>query len=159
MKKNINHRIFESGITVESNHRWYYQDKEIIQEDVLQYFKKNLKEDKNGIYIENIYKDKIEYGYIQCIGCPLKLHSYEIEVHGLLAISDTKEKIPIDQLNFYTNESDILYAIKKSDQQIRYLIRGSFLSLVGQYIEEENGLYQIKLPNQNIRLISLHSDL
>ena len=55
-------------INVRSNGQWYNDDKLIINENVLTYFKSNLKRDDKGIYVHNTFGEFSEKGYIQVKG-------------------------------------------------------------------------------------------
>ena len=52
-----------TDITVRRDGKWYTRDRLIVNQKILDYFKKNLGRDQNGIYILNRYGKFSEKGY------------------------------------------------------------------------------------------------
>lgn len=72
--------ITRPGIRVDERGRWYYRSDLIENRAILDYFKKQLRRDANGYYIENRFGPRSEHGYLERVdGFPLAADSLQPE--------------------------------------------------------------------------------
>ncbi|MCB1179359.1 MAG: hypothetical protein KDK36_17390, partial [Leptospiraceae bacterium] len=113
-------RIFDSEIIVNENNRWFFRGNEIIQENVLEFFKKSLFEDDKGIYIHNTHGELSEQGYITSFGFPLKIINWIQNEDGkMYFVLDSGETIEPIEINFYYDSSEKLFCMRKKDKYIK----------------------------------------
>jgi hypothetical protein len=72
-------RIFDSEIIITEANKWMFRGNEITLDSVLKFFKENLSEDEEGIFITNTYGNLTEKGYVTCMGFPLQFIRWEEE--------------------------------------------------------------------------------
>lgn len=134
---------FNSEIIIDSSGRWFFRGNEIIQEKVLSYFKQNLKEDGDGIYIENHYGKFVEHGYIESNYYPLKLIEYDYSHEGLFFLSENERVFSINNLDFFINEEGNLLSKAQEANYILHNFSLKVLSFLAEFLEgsEQEGFY------------------
>ena len=148
-------RVFDSEIIIDEKSRWYFRGNEITLDSVLSYFKENLDEDENGIFILNTYGELSEKGYVSCMGYPLKFIDYQIESGQLFLLGDNKQKFSLQDLQLHADLEEKIFFKKKGQKYLKYSLNRDTHSKISEYIEEENGNYFLKYANhvQKITLI------
>lgn len=140
-----NCRKYDSEIVVEKNDRWLYKGNEIIQEKVLDFFRKNLFEDENGIYILNTYGNLIEHGYITVKGFPLFITNFLKDEDKLLLRSNDLACSPIEEWNFFLREDDRIFGMKKNQKYLKYAFSRDFLNFISPHLKEKDQKYFLEL--------------
>lgn len=142
-------RKYDSEIIIDENDKWFYRGQEISQENVLEFFQKNLKEDDSGIYIENHYKQFMEMGYVKCQGYPLKIINYhKIDDTYMLEGSNGLIK-PIKEFDFFTDKSGAIFVIKKKEKFIKYKINIKTLSFLSNHMVEKDEKTYLEFPDHS----------
>ncbi len=149
-------RRLNSEIKVLSNGDWIFRDSPIEQKDILEYFRKNLKESEDGIFIDNQYGEFSENGYLETFGYPLNLIQIREEGGELYFSSDAGEEIPISILDLAADRQGELFAIKKNHKLLKYKIARNVSSILSEYLQESpTGLilvtskYELQIPETN----------
>jgi hypothetical protein len=135
-------RKFDSEIRIHSNGKWFFRGQEITQENVLNFFKKNLKEDEQGVFIENHYGGLTEHGYLESYTFLLKIKSI-IEKETLYFISEVDEVLNLSDITIYHDSNESIFIRKNSEQLIRYNLSLDAISTLSKYLQQNNNHYSI----------------
>lgn len=137
-------RIFDSEIIIDESDRWFFRGNEITLITVLNYFKENMDEDENGIFIKNTYGNLSEKGYVTCHGSPLKLIHLESNDSILYFFGDNLKKIPLMELEFSTDSKRRIIAKKNGNKYLYYVLSRDLQTRIADFLEEERGKYFIR---------------
>ena len=135
-------RKFDSEIRIDKKGNWFFRGQEITQENVLNFFKKNLKEDELGVYIENHYGGLTEHGYLESYSILLKIKSI-LEKETLYFVSEVDEVIKLTDINIYHDTNELLFIRKKSQLKIRYILGLDAISTLSKYLDQIDNLYSV----------------
>ncbi len=149
----ISPRIFDSEIIVTPNSRWMFRGNEITLESVLKYFKENLSEDEEGVFISNQYGKLSEKGYITLQGFPLKIIGYEEEDDDFFFLGDNSQKISLEDIEFHADSEEKLYVKKKSDKLIKYSLTRDPHTKISNYLEQDGEDFYIQYKNWKKKVI------
>jgi hypothetical protein len=135
-------RVFDSEIQINSKDEWYFRGDQITLVDVLKYFKEQLKEDENGIYILNQYKNLSEIGYINCNGFPLQINHINELDFKVEFVGENSEKLNPESVDFYFDETEKIFLIKKNQKFLKYKIHKNLIPYLSNFLyEEENQFF------------------
>ncbi len=143
-------RKYDSEIVVEENDAWFYKGNQIIQEKVLDFFRKNLHEDDDGIYIQNSYGNFIENGYITAIGFPLQITNFVKDENALLLRGSDCLCVPLEDWSFYFRPDERIFGIKKNHKYLKYAFSRDFLNFISLHLKENNGEYSLDINSFHI---------
>ncbi|MBE7411456.1 MAG: hypothetical protein L6Q54_10915 [Leptospiraceae bacterium] len=147
-------RKYDSEITVRENDDWYYRGDQITQEKVLDFFRKNLFEDENGIFIQNTYKNLKENGYITALGFPLHITNFVKDEDELFLRGNNSECVPIKEWIFYFRPIDErIFGIRKNQKFLKYGFSRDFLNFISSYLKEIDGEYYLHLNSTKIPIL------
>ncbi len=138
-------RKFDSEIKIDTLGKWYYKGSEITQEDVLSFFKKSLREDEKGLYIENSYAELVEHGYIEAKYFPLFISDYKIENQEIFFGLENSTPTRIDAFDFYQDEQDRLFCRLKNSKFLKYGFNSDTLQFLSKYLTETGDVYTLNL--------------
>ncbi|EQA36479.1 hypothetical protein LEP1GSC047_2813 [Leptospira inadai serovar Lyme str. 10] len=129
-------RRLDSEIKVLSNGDWIFRGTKIEQRDVLSYFRKNLKEAPDGVYIDNQYGDLSENGYVHLEGYPVNLIRVSEIAGNLTFLTDGGDELSLSELELSTDRDGILIAKKKGNRLLKFKIARNVSAELSKYIEE-----------------------
>lgn len=146
-------REFDSEIYVTVDDKWIFRGNEITQEDILNYFRMNLKQDDNGVYIDNKFGELEEHGYIKLYGYPVHI-TYVSEEGGTLFFStDANRTLGLEDVKIFLTEEGQLVAYEKGRDGILYRFTRSASGRLAEWIEEsEDGNFVLKVAGVEIIL-------
>ncbi|XDD49196.1 hypothetical protein AB3N59_12310 [Leptospira sp. WS92.C1] len=147
-------RKFNSEIYVDSKDRWIFRGNRIVQKEVLTYFRKNLREDDLGIFIDNHFGEFSENGYLELDGYPIHLTSCKEDGDTLFFLSETEESFSINDLIFATDADGCLFARTSITKRLKFRPDRNCLSDLSAYLEEEQGKMEIRFQNRVIPIPS-----
>lgn len=142
-------------IQVDLKGKWYYRKELIKNESLLLYFKKQIRRDSLGYYIENIFGDRREHAYLNIV------NEATLFVTAIEPIPDPKDtgriliKVRLD-----SNETICLYAqdlylftsnnigvvIKERGGVLARLSSSAMTSLTTYLSQDGNDIYSLVLP-------------
>lgn len=137
-------RRLDSEIKVLENGDWVFRGAPIHQKDILEYFRKNLKESDDGIFIDNRYGDFTENGYLETFGYPLNFIRIREENGELFFLSDAGEELPLSFLDLYSDVQGELFAQKKGQRFIKYKLARNVSTSLSEYIEDSQEGLRLK---------------
>lgn len=129
-------RRLNSEIKVLPNGDWIFREAKIEQKDILEYFRKNLKEAEDGIYIDNQYGEFSENGYLELFGYPLNLIRVWEKDNEFYFLSDSGEELPLSSLQIAADSEGELFARKKDHLFLKYKIARNVSSILSEYLSE-----------------------
>ncbi|MEM7184846.1 MAG: hypothetical protein AAF518_28385 [Spirochaetota bacterium] len=129
-------RRYDSEIRINQSNEWIFRGDKITLEKVLSFFKENLHEDSDGLYITNQYGKFSEEGFLHCEGFPLFLDDYHEKASELLFHSDAGKTITLQDLLFFTDASGKIFCMRQGDTFIRYGCTRKVLSFLAKYMQE-----------------------
>lgn len=149
MEKSV--RSFDSEIIIDSSSRWFFRGNEITLDTVLTYFRENLFEDEQGIYIFNTYGNLTEKGYLTCIGYPLRVVNLEFAETSLIFIGDNKSTLPLSESKIFVDREHRLVIRRKNEKYLSYVCSRDVHTKLGEFIEEEeDGSFSLKYGNESL---------
>jgi hypothetical protein len=132
-------RKFNSEITIDSQRRWFYRGQEIVQKKVLDFFKEQLFEDEQGVFILNQHKNFTEYGYVEVFSPPLSILEYEPTAETIYFLSDGRDNpIRLENLGFFWDENDTVYCQLATANFLTYFVHRKVLAYLSNFFVEEN---------------------
>lgn len=145
-------RKFNSEIKIDSQAKWFFRGNEILQEDVLKHFKKNILEDEFGVYIENKYMDLVEHGYLEANSPVLRIINYLEENEKIFLGIEEQNFHELPEFDFYINENEILTAKLKNSKFLIYSFRKEVLQFLADRIEETENSFYITYGSEKIKI-------
>lgn len=143
-------RTFNSEILIDSQNRWFYRGIEIVHPTILEFFKENLYEDEKGIFIQNVYGAFSEKGYVECRGFAVFFFRLWEENSTLKFEGNNKKFFSADELNFFYDDQERLFAIPKQQKFIKYGFSKSVLNQISEWLQiDETGEYKIVYKNSS----------
>jgi hypothetical protein len=147
-------RKFDSEITVTANDKWIFRGDEITQGDILSYFRKNIRQDENGVYIDNRFGELEEHGYINLEGYPLHIKSISEEGGNLYFLTDSEMSFGLNDLTISMDENGQVYAFEPDKDKILYRFSRSAGGELAERIQErEDGNFEIEFHGRTIPII------
>lgn len=147
-------RKFDSEITVTANDKWIFRGDEITQGDILSYFRKNIRQDENGVYIDNRFGELEEHGYINLEGYPLHIKSISEEGGNLYFLTDSEMSFGLNDLTISMDENGQVYAFEPDKDKILYRFsRSAGGELAERTQEREDGNFEIEFHGRTIPII------
>ncbi|RHX85671.1 hypothetical protein [Leptospira stimsonii] len=145
-------RRFNSEIYVDAEDRWIFNGNRIIQKEVLTYFRKNLREDEFGVYIDNRFGELSENGYVELNGYPIHLTSCR-EVDGTLVFhSEADLNFSLKNLSFFLDAKGCLFARTGLNQKLKFRPDRNCLSDLSPFLEESENGFEICFQGEKIRI-------
>ena len=142
-------------IQVDLKGKWYYRKELIKNESLLLYFKKQIRRDSLGYYIENIFGDRREHAYLNIV------NEATLFVTAIEPIPDPKNakkiliKIRLDSneniclsaqdLHLFTS-NNIGVVIKERGDVLARLSSSAMASLTTYLSQDEKDIYSLVLP-------------
>ncbi|NCN08697.1 MAG: hypothetical protein GW938_02510 [Leptospira sp.] len=148
-------RKFFSEITINSRDEWIFRGNEIHQEEILKYFRANLKEDEDGVYIKNVFGELEEFGYIEINGYPLHIIRVTEEGGTLFFSSDADLTLEWDDIQIFTDPSENLILKKKGESKIFYRLNSNAGGQLSEWILESGESFEIKHHNETIPILRM----
>lgn len=147
---------------------WFFRNNPIENESILNYFKRNLKRDAEGLYyIENKFGERQEEGYIQGVeGFPLVVRTLGFEA-GAKASLECEIEYTLDPdfigaaasteptLLFYEGE-DIIWTIiqpEGSSRGVPVRLSGPCMASLYENMEESASGFTLKTPSQDYPIL------
>ncbi|MBP9888129.1 MAG: hypothetical protein KBF93_17650 [Leptospiraceae bacterium] len=146
-------RKFDSEIRISQSGDWIFRGQKITQENVLEFFKKNIIEDEFGIYIRNSYAELVEHGYIGAKCIFLKIINSIVEDNIIYLIAEDESKTPIQDFYFYSDHEEKIFCMRKSDQFIKFNFNRHMHNFISNLMMEESGKYFLQLENSKIPIL------
>lgn len=145
-------RKFDSEILITPEDKWIFRGNEITQEDILKYFRKNLKQDDSGVYIDNRFGELEEHGYLNLQGYPVHITSVSEEGNNLVFHTDSDKSIPLKDIHIQIQKDGTLEAYEKGLEKIRYRFSKSASTQISNYIQENpnDGNYLLVFQDKKI---------
>ncbi|EMJ98621.1 MULTISPECIES: hypothetical protein [unclassified Leptospira] len=151
-------RRLDSEIKVLPNGDWIFREAKIEQKDVLEYFRKNLKEAEDGIYIDNQYGEFSENGYLELFGYPLNLIRIWEKDGELFFLSDSGEELPLSSLQIAADSEGELFAKKKDHLFLKYKIARNVSSTLSEYLSESPQGLKLVLQTGEIPILETNEN-
>lgn len=146
-------RRLDSEIKVLPNGDWIFREAKIEQKDILEYFRKNLKEAEDGIYIDNQYGEFSENGYLELFGYPLNLIRVWEKDNEFYFLSDSGEELPLSSLQIAADSEGELFARKKDHLFLKYKIARNVSSILSEYFSESQDGLKLVVQNKEIPIL------
>lgn len=146
-------RKFDSEIKISPSGDWIFRGQKITQENVLEFFKKNVIEDEFGIYIRNSYAELIEHGYLEAKCIFLKIINLIVEDNIIYLIAEDESKTPIKNFYFYSDHEEKIFCMRISDRFIKFSFNRQMHSFISNLMIEESGKYFLQLENSKIPIL------
>ncbi|MDV6234707.1 hypothetical protein CH379_003565 [Leptospira ellisii] len=143
-------RRFDSEIFVDTEDRWIFRGNRIDQKEVLSYFRKNLKEDEAGVYIDNRFGDLSENGYVTIQGYPIHLTACRERENTLFFLAESDESFPLETLRFALDANGCLFARAKDKHKIKFRPDRNCLSDLSSFLEETAAGTEIRFRGTSI---------
>ncbi|TGK00937.1 hypothetical protein EHO59_13540 [Leptospira semungkisensis] len=143
-------RRLNSEIKVTPNGDWVFRGSHIEQKDILEYFRKNLKDAKDGIYIDNEYGQFSEEGYLELFGYALNLIRVWEKDGELFFLADSGEELALSSLEIAADRDSELFARKKDQVFLKYKIARNVSTVLGDYILESDEGLKLKIGQKEI---------
>lgn len=147
-----------SEIKVLPNGDWIFRDAKIEQKDVLEYFRKNLKEAEDGIYIDNQYGEFSENGYLELFGYPLNLIRMWEKDGEFYFLSDSGEELSLSSLQIAADSEGELFARKKDHLFLKYKIARNVSSTLSEYLSESDQGLKLVWKDKEIPILETNED-
>ena len=136
-------RKFDSEICINAQDEWMFHGNSIIQEKILSYFRSNLKEDQDGVYILNQFGELEEHGYLKIEGYPLHITNVTDEEGTLFFSSDSGISLKINDVELLLNNNQNLILRNKNHQRIFQRLSNHAAVQLAEWIEETDNGYLI----------------
>ena len=81
--------ITHPDLLINENDEWIFENNKIINDEILKYFKKNLKKDDTGFYIENIFGEKLETAYLK------EVKGFPLQIKNVFDINKNEKKLKV----------------------------------------------------------------
>ncbi|EIE00182.1 hypothetical protein [Leptospira licerasiae] len=146
-------RRLDSEIKVLPNGDWIFREAKIEQKDILEYFRKNLKEAEDGIYIDNQYGEFSENGYLELFGYPLNLIRIWDKDGEFYFLSDSGEELPLSSLQIAADSEGELFARKKDHLFLKYKIARNVSSILSEYLSESPQGLKLVFQNREVPIL------
>ncbi|TGL32620.1 hypothetical protein EHQ52_15170 [Leptospira koniambonensis] len=146
-------RRLDSEIKVLPNGDWIFREAKIEQKDILEYFRKNLREAEDGIYIDNQYGEFSENGYLELFGYPLNLIRVWEKDGEFYFLSDSGEELPLSSLQIAADSVGELFARKKDHLFLKYKIARNVSSTLSEYLSESSQGLKLVFSNREISIL------
>ncbi|TGK05253.1 hypothetical protein EHQ53_16555 [Leptospira langatensis] len=143
-------RRLNSEIKITPNGEWIFRGTHIDQKDILEYFRRNLKDAQDGIYIDNEYGQFSEQGYLELFGYALNLIRVWEKDGELFFLADSGEEIPFSSLELAADRDGELFAKKKGHVFLKYRIARNVSTALGEYIQESEEGLKFKIGEKEI---------
>jgi hypothetical protein len=145
-------RKFDSEITIDENDRWIFRGTEITQPEILKYFRNNLKQNQRGVFIENIFGEWSENGFIHAIGYPCHVIAVQCEEDELFFYADDDKHFKFPEFELYQTWDDRIIGIHSESPSIKYRFDWNAAGQLGEFLDEQNGITFMKLGMLQIEL-------
>jgi len=129
-------RKFDSEIVVTSDDRWIFRGNEIVQEDILSYFRSNLKQDESGVFIDNRFGELEEHGYLTLYGYPVHVTYVSEEGGTLFFTTDASKTLGLDDVQIVLKEDGQLILYEKGYEKIQYRFTRTAAGQLANWIQE-----------------------
>lgn len=149
----ITPRKFDSEISITDSGKWLFRGQEITQENVLGFFKKNVREDDLGIYITNTYAELTEHGYLEAQTFFLKIIDSIEKDNIIYLIGEDETTTSIHDFNFYSDSDEKIFCMRKSDQFIKFSFNRQMHSYISNLMIEESSHYFLKVAGKKIPVL------
>jgi len=152
-------RIFDSEIKIDSYDRWFFRGNEITQGEILKYFRQNLRQSDQGVYIHNQFGELVENGYLHIEGFPA--HIIHVKFEGGLGYlqTDAGEWIPETDWEIFRSRDDSIFVTKSVEDKIRYRFDWNAASVLSQYLYEEGEAVYIQFDKVAREVIDFNASL
>ena len=147
-------RKFDSEIQITETGNWLFRGQEIIQQNVLEFFKKNIKEDDLGIYIRNSYAELVEHGYIKAKSIFLNISNYYLEDNIIYLVAEDDSITPLKDFYFYSDVNEKIFCMRKSDKYLKFRFNRQTHSYISSLMIEENNHYFLETETEIIPIIA-----
>lgn len=134
MNDNSSVRIEFTNIRIEPDGKWFTGDKQIINENVIRYFRENLFRDNQGVYIMHRFRELAEKGYIMVNG-PVDF-VFRVEENAFLLLSG--RTVPFSNARIFSDAHGRPYLFIKN-LRLFAGFTNAVSSQLSQVIEEEDG--------------------
>jgi len=146
-------RKFDSEIRISQSGDWIFRGQKITQENILEFFKKNVLEDEFGIYIRNSYAELIEHGYLEAKSIFLKIINSIVEDNIIYLIAENESKTPIQDFYFYSDNEEKIFCMRKSDRFIKFSFNRQMHNFISNLMIEDNDKYFLQLEDTRIPIL------
>lgn len=152
-------RKFDSEIRITANGKWIFRGQEITQDNVLGFFKKNIREDDLGIYITNTYAELTEHGYLEAETIFLKIINSLEKDNTIYLQGEDESTTPLFDFNFYSDPDEKIFCMRKTDKFIKFTFNRQMHSFISNLICEDNGNYSIKYGENVLPVIAYNNPI
>ena len=76
-------------LLINEKDEWIFENNKIINDEILNYFKKNLKKDDSGFYIENTFGEKLEIAYLK------EVNGFPLQITNVFDINKNEKKLKV----------------------------------------------------------------
>ncbi|MDZ4727340.1 MAG: hypothetical protein SH817_14375 [Leptospira sp.] len=140
-------RKFNSEIEVDDLDRWIFRENEITQNEILAYFRQNLKQTQTGIYIQNVFGELSEHGFVNVIGYPCHVLGIETKDGSIFFHCDDLKTFEFPDFEIYQTPKGELIGIHSESPLIKYRFNWNAAGDLGEYLEEEGDATYLKIDD------------
>lgn len=150
--------VTKPGIEINEKGLWKYKGQKIDNPSVLSYFKRQLRRDAKGYYIENAFKDRREHAYLDKVrSFPLQVTTIRSLVQEgkefyIQALLDSHENLKAQALNLFILGTDKIALILSERGKIpARLSPGAMTSLMSYLHQDARDDYFLVLPSMQYK--------
>ncbi len=152
-------RRFDSEIIIDKQDRWTFRGNQITQPEILKYFRSSLKVSEDGIFIENVFGELSENGYVRAIGYPCHIINIGMDEEGLVFYADDDKYYKFPEFELYQTKDDCIIGIDSEKPLIKYRFDWNAASQLAEYLEEENGITYLLLGDVKMELPTYEGEI
>ncbi|WP_411823503.1 hypothetical protein [Leptospira sp. 'Mane'] len=138
-------RKFDSEIAVDAHDRWIFRETEITQEDILKYFRANLHQNEKGVYIENVFGELKENGYLAIHGFPCHITKVISEDSKLQFHADDGKVFSFSEIEIYQTPNGSIIGVGPLQDKIKYRFNWNAATDFAEFIVEEESKSFLKI--------------
>ncbi|GBF50714.1 hypothetical protein LPTSP4_22410 [Leptospira ryugenii] len=145
-------RKFDSEIKIDPYDRWIFRGNEITKEEILRYFRENLHQTEEAVYIQNVFGNLSEHGFLEIQGYPCHVLHLEIEGEELLLYCDDGKQFRFPDFEIYQTKEGALMGIHSSQPLVKYRFTWNAAKELGDILEESNDSIYFKFGEIKMEL-------
>ncbi|BDA77876.1 hypothetical protein LPTSP3_g08060 [Leptospira kobayashii] len=145
-------RKFDSEIIIDAHDRWIFRETEITQEDILKYFRANLHQNEKGVYIENVFGELRENGYLTLNGYPCHITKVILDNSELKFYADDGKVFPFSAIEIYQTDNGNLIGINPVQDKIKYRFNWNAATDFAEFFVEEGEKSFLKVGDLHMEI-------
>jgi len=145
-------RKFDSEIHIDAHDRWIFRGNEITQVEILKYFRQNLKQNEKGVFIENVFGELSENGFLKILGYPCHITGIRFDDGELFLHGDDEQIFKFPEFEIYQTKEGHLMGLHASKDLVRYRFDWNAASQLGEHLSEEGDMTFLNLGSLQMEL-------